>query len=108
MTWDGTKSLGFPMPQTTSAAASARSMEKMGPAAATMILSIGLMGGSASAPSLRPSMDSMGAICGRETKPPAGIQPSPYWAPLLVVFQVGFSQQTLNGVVVVPRDLSGG
>ena len=48
------------------------------PAAATIILSSGLTGFKSLGSSTDPSMASMGAICGRDTKPPAGIQPSPH------------------------------
>lgn len=79
------------------AAKTARRNEKSGPAKATMILSIGLMGGSGSLRSpLSPSMDSMGAICGKATNPPAGMEPRPYWTPLMVFFQMGLPNQIWN------------
>ncbi len=79
------------------AANTASRNEKSGPANATMILSIGLMGGRGSFCSpFSPSMDCMGAICGSETKPPAGMDPSPYWTPLMVFFQMGLPNQIWN------------
>ncbi len=88
---------GTPMNQMMQAAKTARRNENSGPAKATMILSMGLMGGRGSLRSeLSPSMASMGAICGRATNPPAGMDPSPYWTPLMVFFQMGLPNQIWN------------
>ena len=59
---------GRPTPQTTKAKTAANTKLKSGPANATMILSQAEMGGSSSRGlSVRPSMTSMGAICGSDT-----------------------------------------
>ena len=69
---------GLPTSQTATAKSTASRKEATGPAAATIILSSGLTGFKSLGSSTEPSMASMGAICGRDTKPPAGIQPSPH------------------------------
>jgi len=38
----------------------------------------------------------MGASCGSATKPPNGNEPSEYWTPLIVFFQIGLPNQTPN------------
>ena len=41
-----------------------------------------------------PSITSIGASCGSFTNPPNGSEPSEYWTPLIVFFQIGFPNQT--------------
>ena len=87
------KSAGLPICQTAMAAASASSMEKSGPAKATMILSSGVTAGSGARSLSPPSIASIGAICGNATKPPAGIQPRPNCTPSISFFQIGLPNQ---------------
>ena len=96
--------MGRPTFQTMTAKTTASMMLKRGPAKATMILSSGVMGGSEARGSWpAPSMASMGAICGRVTNPPAGIQPMPYWTPFHVRFQMGWPNQIWNLSTLSPR-----
>src|ERR1043166_2830456 len=88
---------GRPTPQTTQANATARPKLKSGPAKATMILSQAEIGGSSLLGlSLFPSIVSIGAICGSETYPPAGIQPRTYSTPLISFFQIALPHQIEN------------
>ena len=94
---------GLPTIQTATAKNTASRKEAMGPAAATMILSKGVTGFKSLGSSALPSMASIGAICGRETKPPAGIQPNPHCTPLMVFFQMGRPNQIWNLSTYRPR-----
>ena len=83
---------GLPTIQTAAANTQANKKLNNGPAKATMALSSGVMGGSDSVLD-SPSRPPMGAICGRATKPPAGMLPRPYSTPLMVFFHRGLPNQ---------------
>jgi len=87
--------IGRPTAQTKVAKASARRKLNNGPANATMILSSGLIGGNSVRPGF-PSIASIGAIWGKRTNPPAGIQPRLNSTPLMTFFQIGLPNQTPN------------
>ena len=99
----GMMSAGLPKVATPIAAVSASRKENSGPAKATMILSSGVIGGSGSRSRFPPSIASIGAIWGRATKPPAGIQPRPYCTPLMVLLQIGFPNQIWKRSILSPR-----
>ena len=69
-----------------------------------MILSSGETAGSvARSLSVLPSAASIGAICGRATKPPNGIVPRLYCTPLMVFAHSGLPNQMPNFSMTSPR-----
>src|SRR4051794_40143471 len=88
---------GYPTTQIRPAITNASSTLKNGPATATIILSMAETGGSLDRSiSALPSMMSIGASCGSATNPPNGSEPSEYWTPRIVFFQIGLPNQTPN------------
>ena len=63
----------------------------------------GEIGGSGLSDVRSPSIASIGANCGKATKPPAGIQPKPYCTPLMVFDQIGLPNHTWNLSICKPR-----
>src|ERR1700740_3757797 len=89
--------IGLPTTQQMVEKTKANKKLKSGPAAATIILSSGLIGGKSEplTPAL-PSTASIVAICGSNTNPPAGIQPKLNSTPPIVRFKIGRPNQTPN------------